>query len=58
MKEVAKYSDWIFYASFLPVVFAAYSAFSGSDLWLASTQWLEVTMVLVLYALYLKHAEK
>lgn len=58
MKDLAKYADWLFYASFVPVVLAAYGAFAGSDLWLAPTQWLEVTMVIVLYALYLKHAEK
>lgn len=57
MKEIAKYADWVFYLSFVGVLFAAYGAFAGSDLWLAPTQWLEVALVLVVYALYLKHAE-
>lgn len=58
MKEIAKYADYLFYASFVGIILAIYGAFSGSDLWLASTQWLEVSMAVVLYALYLKHSEK
>jgi hypothetical protein len=57
MKEMAKYADYLFYLSFVSVIFAAYGAFSGSDLWLASTQWLAVTMVIILYALYLKSSK-
>jgi len=57
MKEFAKYADWLFYFSFVGIILAAYGAFAGSDIWLAPTQWLEVSMVVVLYALYLKHAE-
>jgi hypothetical protein len=57
MKEVAKYADWLFYLSIVGVILAAYGAFAASDLWLAPTQWLEVSMVIILYALYLKHAE-
>ena len=57
MKEVAKYADWLFYASLVGLVLAAYGAFAGRDLWLAPTQWLEVSLAFVVYALYLKHAE-
>lgn len=58
MKELSKYADYIFYFSLLGVVFATYGAFAGSDVWLAPTQWLEVSLVLVVYALYLKHPSK
>lgn len=57
MKDFAKYGDVIFYFSFIPVVLATYGAFAASDLWLAPTQWLEVAMLIVLYALYLKHSK-
>lgn len=55
LKELGKYSDWLFYVSFVGLIFAAYGAFWGSDIWLAPTQWLEVSLAIVLYALYLKH---
>jgi len=58
MKELAKYADYVFYASIVGLILAAYGAFVGSDLWLAPTQWVEVTILVVVYALYLKHAEK
>lgn len=54
MKEIAKYADWIFYASFVGVILAAYGAFSGSDLWLAPTQWLSASTAVVVYGIYLK----
>jgi hypothetical protein len=57
MKEFAKYADWVFYASFVGIILAAYGAFAGRDLWLAPTQWLEISMIFVLYALYLRHAK-
>lgn len=57
MKELAKYADWLFYLSLVGVVLAAYGTFAGTDLWLASTQWIEVSMAVVLYALYLKQAK-
>lgn len=57
MKDFAKYADWLFYLSFVGIIMAAYGAFAGSDLWLAPTQWLEVSILIVLYALYLKHAK-
>lgn len=57
MKAYAKFADWLFYLSFVGLVLAAYGAFSANDLWLAPTQWVEVSMAVVLYALYLKHIE-
>ncbi len=57
MKDFAKYADWLFYLSVLPVILATYGAFAASDLWLAPTQWLEVAIILVLYALYLKNSK-
>jgi hypothetical protein len=57
MKEFSRYGDWVFYASALPLVLAAYGAFAGTDLWLAPTQWLEVAILVVLYALYLKQSK-
>lgn len=54
MKELAKYADYLFVLSFLPLMLAAYGAFTGSDLWLASTQWGLVTIGMVVYALYVK----
>lgn len=55
MKELAKYADYVFYASFVGIILAAYGAFAGTDLWLAPTQWLIVSAATVVYALYLKH---
>lgn len=57
MKEFAQYANWLFYLSFVGIILASYGAFAGRDIWLAPTQWLEVSMLVVLYALYLKHAE-
>lgn len=54
MKELTKYSDYIVYASLLGVILAAYGAFAGTDLWLAPTQWVQVSLAMVAYALYLK----
>ncbi len=56
MKELAKYADYLFVLSFLGLVLAAYGAFTGSDLWLASTQWLIISIGMVVYALYIKTA--
>lgn len=55
MKDLAKYADWVFYASAVGIILAAYGAFAGQDLWLAPTQWVEVTTLVVVFALYLKH---
>jgi uncharacterized membrane protein len=57
MKEIAKYADWLFYVSLVGLILAAYGAFAGRDLWLAPTQWIMVSTAVVVYALYLKHAE-
>lgn len=57
MKELAKYADWLFYLSLVGLILAAYGAFSSTDLWLAPTQWVEISMAVVIYALYIKHAE-
>lgn len=54
MKELAKYADWVFYASIVGIILAAYGAFAGQDLWLAPTQWVEVTILVAIFALYLK----
>jgi hypothetical protein len=58
MKDFAKYSDIVFYASFVGVILAAYGAFAGSDIWLAPTQWLMVAAAIVAYAIYLKLSAK
>lgn len=55
MKELSKYADYVFYLSLVGIILAAYGAFAGVDLWLAPTQWLLVSGVVVVYALYLKH---
>jgi hypothetical protein len=57
MKAFAKFADILFYVSLIGLVLAAYGAFSGTDLWLAPTQWVEVSMAVVIYALYLKHTD-
>ncbi|MDO8507468.1 MAG: hypothetical protein Q7S53_02775 [bacterium] len=54
MKELAKYADYLFVLSFAGLVLAAYGAFTGSDIWLASSQWTTVSIGMVLYALYMK----
>jgi len=54
VKELAKYADYLFVLSFLPLMLAAYGAFTESDLWLAPTQWGLITIGMVVYALYMK----
>lgn len=54
MKELNKYADYLVYLSLLGLVFAAYGAFWGNDLWLAPTQWILVSAATVVYATYLK----
>lgn len=54
MKSFSKYADYLVYASFFGLVFAAYGAFSRDILWLASTQWILISGVIVTYAVYLK----
>jgi len=54
MKELAKYADYLFALSFVGLLLAAYGAFAGSDIWLASSQWALVSVGAVVYATYLK----
>ncbi len=54
MKELAKYADYLFVLSFVTLVLSAFGAFTGTDLWLASSQWLLVTIAIVVYAGYMK----
>jgi hypothetical protein len=54
MKDFSKYSDWLVYLSLVGLVVAAYGAVWGNDLWLAPTQWMLVSGVVVTYAIYLK----
>jgi len=54
MKELARYADYLFVLSFLPLMLAAYGVFTGSDIWLASTQWALVDIGMICYALYIK----
>ena len=42
--------------SLVPLVLSAYGAFANTDIWLASTQWLLVAMVLGVYGVYAKLA--
>lgn len=54
MKELGKYADYLVYLSLVGLVIATYGAFWGNDLWLAPTQWMLVSGVIVTYAIYLK----
>lgn len=49
-QEISKYMIW---GSFVSIVFSAVG-WLGPDVWLASTQWLLVSAVLALFAIYLK----
>ena len=46
-------SSWLMYGGVAAVALAGIG-YLGVDIWLASTQWLLVAVVLVLFALYLK----
>lgn len=46
-------SSWLMYGSLAAVALAGIG-YLGLDIWLASTQWLLVAVVLVLFGLYLK----
>ena len=46
-------SLWLIYGACASGLFAAVG-WIGTDIWLASTQWLLVTVVLALFAVYLK----
>jgi hypothetical protein len=54
MKELSKYAIYLVYLSLVGLVLAIYGAFWGSDIWLAPTQWILVSGVIVTYAVYLK----
>ena len=54
MKELAKYADYLFYLSLIGLLLAAYGALTGNDVWLAPTQWTEVSVGAVVYALYVR----
>lgn len=57
MKSLSKYADYLVYLSLVGLVVAAYGAFWGNDVWLASTEWVLVSGVIVTYAVYLKVSE-
>ena len=46
-------SKYLMYGSFLAVLFAA-EGWLGPNIWLASTQWLLVAIVLAAFGIYLK----
>jgi len=54
-KMKANVSKYLIYGSVFSVLFAA-EGWLGPDIWLASTQWLLVALVLVAFAIYLKLA--
>lgn len=54
MKELSKYAIYLVYLSLVGLVLAIYGAFWASDIWLAPTQWILVSGVIVTYAVYLK----
>jgi hypothetical protein len=54
-KKRAVASKYLTYGAVLAVLFAA-EGWIGPDIWLASTQWLLVALVLVAFAIYLKLA--
>lgn len=51
----ASLSKYLMYGSVLAVLFAA-EGWIGPDIWLASTQWLLVALVILAFAIYLKLA--
>ena len=52
-KDKARYSSYMMYAAVLAIAFAA-EGWLGPDIWLASTQWLLVALVLAAFGIYLK----
>lgn len=48
-----KYSNWLMGGSLVTVILSVIGAF-GTDLWLASTQWILIAAVLAIWAIYLK----
>lgn len=54
-KSRVSLSKYLVYGSILSVLFAA-EGWLGPDIWLASTQWLLISLVLAAFAIYLKLA--
>jgi hypothetical protein len=52
-KEMKTYSQYLMGGSLAAVLMAAFG-YMGSDIWLASTQWLLVAAVLAMFGVYLK----
>lgn len=53
IKNLKSISKWLMYVSVVSVLLAALG-YLGTDIWLASTQWLLVAAVLALFGVYLK----
>ena len=56
-KDLLKLSELLMYGSVAAVVLAAIG-YLGLDIWLASTQWLLVAVVLAMFGMYLKSGSK
>lgn len=52
-KDVKKLSQGMMVGSLLAVILAMFGA-TGSDIWLASTQWLLVAAVLAVFGIYFR----
>jgi hypothetical protein len=52
-KNLTEYSHYLIYGSVASIIFAAIG-WLGPDIWLASTQWLLVALVLAVYAIYIQ----
>lgn len=52
-KDLKQISNYLMSASILSVIFAGIG-YIGLDIWLASTQWLLVGLVLALFGVYFK----
>lgn len=52
-KTKATLSTWLSYLAVIAVLFSAIG-WLGTDIWLASTQWLLMAAVLALFGIYLK----
>jgi len=56
MKQFSQYADYLFYLSIVALILAAVS-YLWQDIWLASTQWMVVSVVFAVYAIYLQLAK-
>lgn len=52
-KSKSNLSKYLMYLSFVAILFAG-EGWLGPDIWLASTQWLLVALVLAAFGIYLK----